>query len=122
MPIVRGNKVSDTMRQRARALRKAMTPEETTLWQVLRTNRLGGLHFRRQQIIGEYIADFYCHQSGVIVELDGEIHRRQTAYDEERDLILASRGLRILRIPNAEVRTNLPAVLALIQQTCQTDH
>ena len=76
----------------AKQLRQEMTPAEQLLWQQLRANRLGGLHFRRQQIIDGFIADFYCHAAGVILELDGSIHRHQVDYDSLRDQLLSTVG------------------------------
>ena len=72
--IVIGQKVNSDKVQRAKELRRQMTPEENILWQYLRANRLHGLHFRRQQIIDGFIADFYCHASRLVIEVDGKIH------------------------------------------------
>jgi very-short-patch-repair endonuclease len=96
-----------------------MTPEESMLWTALRTNKLHGFHFRRQQIIAGFIVDFYCHAAGLVVEVDGTIHQRQQEYDAERDQVLASHGLRILRIGNDEVKHNLAGVLARIAEACR---
>jgi very-short-patch-repair endonuclease len=79
---------------------------------------LNGLHFRRQQIIDGFIADFYCHAARLVIEVDGEIHQKQAEYDTERDRILLARGLRLLRIRNEEVRQNLDKVLADISKVC----
>jgi very-short-patch-repair endonuclease len=57
--IVTNQNISETMYETARRLRREMTEEETILWENLRANRLGGIHFRRRQIIGKYIVDFY---------------------------------------------------------------
>ncbi|NJN96810.1 MAG: DUF559 domain-containing protein [Anaerolineales bacterium] len=96
-----------------------MTQEEKILWQYLRANRLNGLHFRRQQVIDGFIADFYCHAARLVIEVDGEIHQQQVEYDAERDRILSARGLRLLRIKNEEVRQNLNSVLARIAKACE---
>lgn len=96
-----------------------MTPEEDILWECLRTNRLEGYHFRRQQIIAGYIVDFYCHAAGLVVEADGGIHERQVEYDTHRDETLTARGLRILRIKNAEITDNLASVLERIAAECR---
>ncbi len=72
--IVAGQKVGKEKIQRARELRKRMTPEEKTLWNRLRAKRFEGLHFRRQQIIDGFIADFYCNELGLVIEIDGEGH------------------------------------------------
>lgn len=105
--------------QRARELRRTMTPEERLLWQELRALRPEGYVFRRQQVIGGFIVDFYCHRAALVVEVDGPIHERQVAYDAERDTILAGYGLRLLRIPNADVRRALPAVIDRIRTACR---
>jgi very-short-patch-repair endonuclease len=117
--IVLGQKTSAAKVQAAKQLRHHMTPEEDILWQQLRRNQLNGLHFRRQQIIEGFIVDLYCHAAGLIVEVDGPVHDEQVEYDEERDRILAARGLRILRIKNAEIRSNLKNVLARILAACR---
>jgi len=117
--IVIGQKVKKGKLQRAKELRRAMTAEERILWRHLRTNRLTGLHFRRQQVIDGFIVDFYCHQSGLVVELDGTVHQTQKNYDASRDRALSLRKLRTLRIKNEEIRENLEGVLAKILETCR---
>lgn len=87
-------------RERVRKMRREMTPAEAILWKYLRTNQLDGLHFRRQQVIDGFIADFYCHAARLVIEVDGEVHDQQPDYDAERDRILTARGLRILRFTN----------------------
>ncbi len=117
--IVIGQKVSPELAQRVRELRSNQTPAEQVLWEKLRGNRLNGWHFRRQQIIGGYIVDFYCHRASLAVELDGGIHDSQREYDAERDRTLAEYGVCVLRFPNEAVETNLSAVLAQIQAACE---
>ena len=75
--IVRGQKVARVKAQRSKELRRNETPQERAVWQRVRRNRLLGLHFRRQQIIDGFVADFYCHAAGVVIELDGLDHLRQ---------------------------------------------
>jgi very-short-patch-repair endonuclease len=117
--IVIGQKVETGKLARARELRRAMTPEERRLWPHLRRSQLHGLHFRRQQVIEGFIVDFYCHQTAVIIEVDGEVHAQQAEYDAERDAILTLRGFRILRLRNEEVREDLRGVLARIAAFCR---
>ena len=112
--IVRGQTVDAAKVERAKELRRNQTPEEKILWQALRRNQLEGWHFRRQQVIDGFIVDFYCHSVGLVVELDGEIHDQQLGYDRERDEVLARRGIRVLRIRNAEIRRDLSVVLEKI--------
>ena len=112
--IITNQKVKREKVQRARDLRHEMTEAERILWEYLRTHRLDGLHFRRQQLIDGFIVDFYCHAAGLIVEVDGPVHEQQAGYDAERDRILAARDLRILRIRNEEIRQDLSGVLTRI--------
>ncbi|HEY3418389.1 MAG TPA: endonuclease domain-containing protein, partial [Armatimonadota bacterium] len=98
---------------------KSMTPEETILWQHLRKNQLDALQFRRQQIIDGYIVDFYCHQAGLVIEVDGEIHDNTYEYDIERSKDLHNRNLYVLRFQNFEVRNDLAAVLHQIRMICR---
>jgi very-short-patch-repair endonuclease len=117
MPVkntVIGQKITSEKRQRAKELRKDMTPAETRLWRELRTNKLAGWHFRRQQVIDGFIVDFYCHAASLIVEVDGGIHTTQKEQDAKRDAHLISRGFRILRVTNEEVNNNLESVLLKI--------
>jgi len=112
--VVVGQKVAAEKLEAAKSLRRYMTPEEQTLWQAIRANRLHGLHFRRQQVIDGFIVDFYCHAASLVVEVDSPSHQRQKEYDAARDQLLAARDLRILRVPNRDIRANLAAVLARI--------
>ena len=110
-----GQKIDPEKIQRARTLRSQMTPAEKVLWQELRGNKLGS-HFRRQQVIAGFIVDFYCHTSGLVIELDGDIHREQQEYDAERDKILEGMGLRVIRFRNDEVLLNLPRVRTQLKE------
>jgi len=116
--IVRGQKVSPEMLERAKKLRREMTPAEKILWKELKANRLQGLHFRRQQIVHGYYPDFYCHQHELIVELDGGIHEFQKEYDAEREAYLRSLGFRIIRFKNEEIQKDLKTVLQRIVKEC----
>jgi very-short-patch-repair endonuclease len=106
-------------RRRARELRQDATPEERTLWHHLRRHQIAGLHFRRQHVLAGFIADFYCHGARLVIELDGNHHIGQMEADTERDSVLRSKGLEILRIPNHIVRENLPATLQIIEETAR---
>ena len=99
----------------ARSLRRNMTPAEKVLWQELRTNKLGS-HFRRQQVIAGFIVDFYCHSAGLVIELDGDIHREQLEYDAGRDKVLMDMGLRVVRFSNDEVLITMPKVLIQVNE------
>ena len=84
-------------------MRKALTKEEAHLWyQFLCRYRP---RFHRQYVIGNYIADFYCHQAKIVVELDGSQHcdPEKMAYDRKRTDYLRSQGLEVLRFSNLDV-------------------
>jgi len=96
-----------------------MTAAETCLWSHLRCNQLGGAHFRRQQIIDGFVADFYCHSAGLIVEVDGGIHEEQAEYDRTRDAVISARGLSVVRFTNDQVLSEIEGVLAEIAKIVQ---
>ena len=100
--------------QRARELRREMTPAEKILWQELRANKLGD-HFRRQQVIAGFIVDFYCHKSALVVEVDGDIHDLQQEEDARREEVLREMGLTIVRFRNENVIQDLPTVVRKIK-------
>ena len=100
--IVTEQKVTKEKLQRAKELRRDMTPAEKILWEELRANKLG-VHFRRQQVIAGFIVDFYCHKSALVVEVDGDIHDLQQEEDRRREKALHELGLKIVRFGNDEV-------------------
>ena len=110
---------SRAKRELALELRRSMTAAEETLWQRLKADRLGGLHFRRQQVIHGYIVDFYCHQRRLAVEVDGEVHRSQRQRDQTRDELLAEAGVRVLRFTNEQVTERVEEVLQAILQAAE---
>lgn len=118
--IVTGQKINPAKLERARAMRRNMMPAERRLWNALRANRLDGFHFRRQQIVGGFIVDFYCHAAALVVEVDGPVHDGQVDYDASRDEIIAAHGLHVVRFRNEEVMRELDAVLARIRHLCHT--
>lgn len=93
----------------ARAMRRKMTEAESILWDCVRAKRLGGLHFRRQTTIGGYIADFYCHEAALCVEVDGSMHDPE--YDHYRDKVFADEGIEVIRVTNIQVERSLDLVL-----------
>jgi very-short-patch-repair endonuclease len=98
-----------------------MTPAEHRLWNRLRANRLGGWHFRRQQIISGFIVDFYCHKARLVIEVDGPIHIQQATEDAPREEVLIEHGLKILRFTNQEVMNNLNHVLQIISAQLESN-
>jgi very-short-patch-repair endonuclease len=110
--------VPHTVRERstaaARALRKDATPTEAILWHAIRGKQLGA-KFRRQQPIGHFIADFYCSEARLVLEIDGSVHDAQPEYDRERQELLESLGLGFLRITATDVERDLGNVLERIR-------
>ena len=113
--IIPGQTVTKEKLQRAKELRREMTPAEKVLWQELRGNKLG-VHFRRQQVITGFIVDFYCHKAALVIEVDGDIHELQQEEDARREKALIELGLRIVRFRNDEVVRDLSAVVEEIRR------
>jgi very-short-patch-repair endonuclease len=103
---------------RARNLRENSTSAEEILWSHLRGRRLLGLKFRRQAPIGSYVADFFCHELRLVLELDGPIHDEETqiSHDLNRDANLKALGYRILRVTNQDIRDDLESLLETIRR------
>ena len=100
----------------ARNLRKGMTKEERKLWYTFLCKL--PVRFRRQQIIGNYIVDFYCHSKALVIELDGSQHFEDKGKqaDLERDAYLRGLGLRVLRYSNLDVNRNFRGICEDILQ------
>ena len=109
---------NQNLKHYARSLRKAQTAEESILWyQFLRKYPY---RFRRQYIIGNYIADFYCHQAGLVIELDGSQHyesEKNVESDIVRTRYLESLGLMVLRFTNLDIRQRFQGVCEMIDLT-----
>ena len=104
---------------RAREMRHHSAPAERILWSKLRGCRLQGFRFRRQQPMGSYVADFYCAECRLVIELDGDSHSDQVDYDRRRDEWMSAQGLLVLRYPNPEIFDNLHNVLEAILLACE---
>ena len=116
---------NDNLLQNARNLRKNMTKEERHLW--LDFLKQYPVRFRRQEIVGDFIVDFYCSAAALAIELDGSQHYedRGKAYDEERTRFLESCGLKVLRFSNLDIWRNFRGVceqidLVVAQRTPQS--
>jgi len=97
--------------RRAKAMRREMPEPELRLWLQLRAARFEGVKFRRQKVIGFYIADFAANDPKLVIELDGDTHAGQEAYDERRTRFLEREGYRVLRFTNSDVMGNMDGVL-----------
>ena len=101
----------------SRQNRNHPTEAEALLWEYLSANRLG-VRFKRQHIIGDYIADFVCLSHKLVIELDGGYHQlaSQQASDVQRTQWLASMGYRVIRFTNQELFNNIDKVLETIEE------
>ncbi len=75
---------SDTLKERSRELRRSMTDAERRLWSRIKLKQLEGHRFYRQKVIGNYIADFYCHTIRLVIEVDGGQHYTDDAIRSDR--------------------------------------
>ena len=106
--------------ERARRLRREMSPPEVKLWQYLR-KRPDGFKFRHQHPIGPYSLDFYCAAARLAIEVDGVAHDMgdNPVRDERRDAWLKDQGVETLRINAEDVFLEFEAVVRLILMECE---
>lgn len=98
----------------ARRMRCKGTPAEDYLWRWLRCDQRHGFRFRRQHVLGPFIADFFCQAALLVIEVDGPIHQTRSNHDAERDHLLNEAGLLVLRFSNEDVLTRTPHVIQRI--------
>ena len=106
---------------RARQFRRELTPAERRLWRALRVSHRWRVAWARQVPLRGFILDFYAPVARIAVEVDGPVHARQITQDQRRDRALASVGIRTVRVSNADVLTDLPAVITTIR-AAMDDH
>jgi len=100
---------------RARRMLHAPTPSEEALWLALRDGALG-VAFKRQVVLGgRSIVDFFAPSVGLVVEVDGGVHRSSAAADRRRDERLRRRGYRVVRVAASLVLRDVEAALAVVQ-------
>ncbi len=100
----------------AKSMRREMTEPEKRLWYQLRAKRFEGVKFRRQNVVGHYIADFYSRTAMLIIEVDGDSHGFQQDYDKVRERYFEAKGFKVIRFLNNDVMGNLDGVLTIIGQ------
>ena len=105
-----------TLRPLARSLRRNATSAERRLWEGLRRKQVANFRFRRQVILGGFIADFASLDCRLIIEIDGATHstEQEVAYDAARSAALAAQGFTVMRFNNEDVYENLDGVLETI--------
>ena len=99
----------------ARQLRKNSTLPEVLLWQNIK-QRAHGVQFHRQVPMLNYIVDFYCHEIGLAIEIDGNSHDHAFEYDSKRQGEIEAYGVTFLRFSNEEVKKNMFSVLLVIEE------
>ena len=124
-------KTFDDAKALCRDLRKNQTKNETMLWNALRGRKFHGYKFLRQHPVfvtfmnkeSFYIADFYCREQKLIIEIDGKHHAYNKRYDELRTEIIKNFGVNVVRFKDEEIEKNLPKVLKQLEEiVCQENH
>ena len=112
--------VVSVLLKRSRDQRHPLTPAEGKVWKAVRRQQLG-FKFRRQQPLGRFIADFYCAECRLVIEIDGDRHAEpeQAAYDAARTRLLRNRGCRVIRFEARQVEAELSGVLEVIRCACE---
>lgn len=113
-----------SIKEVCRNLRRNATSAEKVFWQTVRNRQIKGYKFNRQYpIVFEiddvkrfFIADFYCHQLRLVIEIDGGIHEKQKDYDELRTTIINELGLQVIRFSNIEVLDEIKVVVEKLEK------
>jgi very-short-patch-repair endonuclease len=108
----------DITQGRARKLRRQMSLPEVLLWNELKANKVG-FSFRRQTALGPWVADFYCHEALLVVEIDGSFHYNQNEYDRDRDQWMIDRAVDVMRIDAKFVLESPARVAGAVRVRCQ---
>jgi very-short-patch-repair endonuclease len=111
--------IIQAVKELCRDLRKRSTRGEQVFWNEVRNREILGKKFLRQYLIffkymnqkKFFIADFYCYECRLVVEIDGKSHEYQKEYDELRTYIINNLGIRVLRFKNEEIETDINKVL-----------
>ena len=103
--------------QHAQKLRKKMTDAEKIIWEKLCNKQLG-VKIRRQHPIWKFIADYYCHEIKLVIEIDGGIHllEENKEYDISREVTLNEFGIEIIRFSNDQVVKEIESVIEKIKE------
>jgi len=112
---------SEKTEARAKHLRRKSTDAEKLCWKIIRNRKVMDLKFRRQHPLQHFIADFYCHEAKLVIELDGDIHELDNVrqYDERRQKAIEELGLTVLRFTNEQIFSDPDIVLKKIEECLQ---
>ena len=102
-----------------RQLRRNSTKAEDIFWGQVRDRRFLGLKFYRQHPLfvdadGRdtfFVADFYCHEKLLVVELDGRVHENEKDRDRVRQRLIEAKNMRVKRFRNEQVEGNIKRVM-----------
>jgi very-short-patch-repair endonuclease len=119
MSLSKSHSLNAVAKKVARDLRKRQTDAERLLWEHLRNRKLHGRKFLRQHpifhdLLGKetfYVADFYCGEARLVVEVDGPIHGYQKTNDELRTSIINDLGITVIRFANERIENDIQSVL-----------
>lgn len=111
-----GRRIKNSKLELAKKMRRQMTLAERAFWNGVRNRKMNGLKFRRQQIIDGFIADFYCGELKLVVEIDGGIHETQKNYGQLRDRIINRNDIKVIRFPNEVVINNFDVIIDRIDE------
>ncbi|MDE3057072.1 MAG: endonuclease domain-containing protein [Bacteroidota bacterium] len=122
------NEIVRIARETSRLLRKNMTKAERILWNELRNRKFLGKRFLRQHPLfcedeGRqkfFVADFYCHEDHLVIEVDGKSHEHQKEYDEARTLLISTKKIEVIRFKNEQIQQYLPEVLEIMRKFIST--
>lgn len=128
MSIDSKKQLSFIAKQLCRDLRKRSTNAEKILWEVVRNRKLLNLKIHRQYPIFYdfnginkfFIADFYCHEKRLVIEIDGSYHEQQRDYDNSRTEIINLLGIKVIRFTNEEIENNIREVIIKIKNETQS--
>jgi very-short-patch-repair endonuclease len=122
--MIGNQELKDTVKIVSRQLRKNQTEAENIFWQSVRNRKVANKKFYRQHPIyfdmeGRqrfFIADFYCHEARLVVEIDGKIHSYQRDYDRMRTHIIGQLGVRVIRFKNEEIEEDIKGVIEKLEE------
>lgn len=102
--VIRNHKINPKKLELARQFRKNPTESEDAVWQMLRNRQIKNLKWRRQQVIDGFIADFFCAELNVVLEIDGSVHDNEEVkeYDAFRTSVFEERGIKVFRLKNED--------------------
>ena len=102
--VIRNQKINPEKLELARRFRKNPTESENAVWQMLRNRQIRNLKWRRQQVIYGFIADFFCAELNVVLEIDGSVHDNEEVkeYDAFRTTVFEERGIKVYRLKNED--------------------